>query len=109
MTMVVDESQGRDVLASAAASEPPAFAPPRIGATLGRYQILATLGHGAMATVFRARDSQLGRDVAIKVMGLVHATRGGAGERFRREAHAVAALKHPGIVEIYDFAEATEE
>lgn len=104
-------SQGPDVFASAAQSASPsgAFASPRIGTTLGRYEILATLGHGAMATVFRARDTQLGRDVAIKVMGLVHASRGGAGERFRREAHAVAALKHPGIVEIYDFAEATEE
>ena len=61
-----------------------------------------------MATVFRARDPQLGRDVAIKVMGMAHAARGGARERFRREAHAVAALKHPGIVEIYDFVDATE-
>lgn len=61
-----------------------------------------------MATVFRARDTQLGRDVAIKVMSMVHAARGGAGERFRREAHAVAALKHPAIVEIYDFVSATE-
>jgi eukaryotic-like serine/threonine-protein kinase len=85
-----------------------AFMPPKIGATLGRYQILATLGHGAMATVFRARDPQLGRDVALKVMGMMHAARGGATERFRREAHAVAALKHPGIVEIYDFVDATE-
>ena len=85
-----------------------AFASTKIGATLGRYQIVATLGHGAMATVFRARDPQLGRDVAVKVMGMAHAARGGAAERFRREAHAVAALKHPGIVEIYDFVDATE-
>jgi serine/threonine-protein kinase len=62
-----------------------------------------------MATVFRARDTQLGRDVAIKVMSMVHAARGGADERFRREAHAVAALKHPGIVEIYDLVTATED
>jgi serine/threonine-protein kinase len=62
-----------------------------------------------MATVFRARDTQLGRDVAIKVMGLMHAARGGASERFRREAHAVAALNHTGIVEIYDFVDATDE
>ena len=103
------ESQGSDLLASGADSAPAASAPPKIGAALGRYQILATLGHGAMATVFRARDSQLGRDVAIKVMGMMHAARGGAGERFRREAHAVAALKHPGIVEIYDFVDATDE
>jgi serine/threonine-protein kinase len=92
----------------AAAQSPGAFVQPKIGAALGRYQVLATLGHGAMATVFRARDPQLGRDVALKVMGMAHAGRGGAPERFRREAHAVAALKHPGIVEIYDFVEATE-
>ena len=85
-----------------------AFASPKIGATLGRYEIVGTLGHGAMATVFRARDTQLGRDVALKVMSMVHAARGGAGERFRREAHAVAALKHPAIVEIYDFVSATD-
>jgi len=96
----------RTTLPAAQASA--AFAPPKVGATLGRYQILSTLGHGAMATVFRARDPQLGRDVAVKVMGMAHATRGGASERFRREAHAVAALKHPGIVEIYDFVDATE-
>ena len=84
------------------------YVPPKIGANLGRYQILATLGHGAMATVFRARDPQLGRDVALKVMGMMHAARRGATERFRREAHAVAALKHPGIVEIYDFVDATD-
>jgi serine/threonine-protein kinase len=62
-----------------------------------------------MASVFRARDSQLGRDVAVKVMGMTIATRGEGAERFRREAHAVAALKHPGIVEIYDFVDATAE
>ncbi|HEY5283192.1 MAG TPA: serine/threonine-protein kinase, partial [Polyangia bacterium] len=84
-------------------------ASPKIGATLGRYEILAPIGHGAMATVFRARDTQLGRDVAVKVMSMVHSARGGASERFRREAHAVAALNHPGIVEIYDFVAATEQ
>jgi serine/threonine-protein kinase len=81
----------------------------KVGTTLGRYQLLATVGHGAMATVFRARDTQLGRDVAVKVMSMAHAARGGAAERFRREAHAVAALKHPGILEIYDFVSATDE
>jgi hypothetical protein len=85
-----------------------AVLPPKIGAQLGRYQIVATLGHGAMATVFRAHDPQLGRDVALKVMGMAHATRSGATERFRREAQAVATLRHPGIVEIYDFVDATE-
>ena len=80
-----------------------------MGTPLGRYLLLDVLGHGAMASVFRARDSQLGRDVAVKVMGMTVATRGEGAERFRREAHAVAALKHPGIVEIYDFVDATAE
>jgi serine/threonine-protein kinase len=80
-----------------------------VGTPLGRYLLLDVLGHGAMASVFRARDSQLGRDVAVKVMGMTIATRGEGAERFRREAHAVAALKHPGIVEIYDFVDATAE
>jgi hypothetical protein len=103
-------AQGPGETGAVASSSSPGgtFASPRIGATLGRYEITGTLGHGAMATVFRARDTQLGRDVAVKVMSMVHAARGGAGERFRREAHAVAALKHPAIVEIYDFVSATE-
>jgi hypothetical protein len=80
----------------------------RKGTTLGRYLIDEVLGHGAMATVFRARDGQLGRTVAIKVMNMAIAARTDAGERFRREAQAVAALRHPGIVEVHDFAAATE-
>ena len=80
----------------------------RKGTTLGRYVLDEVLGHGAMATVFRARDGQLGRTVAIKVMNLAIAARSDAGERFRREAQAVAALRHPGIVEVHDFAAASE-
>jgi hypothetical protein len=80
----------------------------RKGTKLGRYLLDDVLGHGAMATVFRARDGQLGRSVAIKVMNLAIAARSDAGERFRREAQAVAALKHPGIVEVHDFAAATD-
>jgi len=80
----------------------------RKGTKLGRYFIDEVLGHGAMATVFRARDAQLGRTVAIKVMNLAIAARTDAGERFRREAQAVAALRHPGIVEVHDFAAASE-
>jgi hypothetical protein len=78
-----------------------------VGLTLGRYLLGDVLGHGAMATVFRAHDRQLGRTVAIKVMNLAVAARSDAGERFRREAQAVAALHHPGIVEIHDFVAAS--
>ena len=81
---------------------------PRLGGRLGRYELLEVVGHGAMATVFRARDSQLGREVAVKVMSLAVAARAESAERFRREAQAVAAVKHPGIVEIFDFVAATD-
>jgi hypothetical protein len=74
---------------------------------LGRYQLVEVLGHGAMATVFRALDTQLGRQVAVKVMNLAVAARSDSAERFRREAQAVAAIKHPGIVEIFDFVAAS--
>src|SRR5687767_12272516 len=81
----------------------------RVGTRLGRYVLTEVLGQGAMATVFRARDEQLGRTVAIKVMSLAIAARSDAAARFRREAQTVAALKHPGIVEIHDFAAASAE
>jgi eukaryotic-like serine/threonine-protein kinase len=81
---------------------------PRLGGRLGRYELMEVVGHGAMATVFRARDSQLGREVAVKVMTLAVAARAESAERFRREAQAVAAVKHPGIVEIFDFVGPTE-
>jgi serine/threonine-protein kinase len=84
-------------------------ATPRKGGRLGRYDLGTVLGHGAMATVFRARDSNLQREVALKVMNLAMAARAESGERFRREAQAVAAVKHRGIVEIFDFVGATDD
>ncbi|HXI55048.1 MAG TPA: serine/threonine-protein kinase [Polyangia bacterium] len=75
-----------------------------IGKTLGRYRITAELGRGGMATVYRAFDPQLGRDVAVKVMHLTFTGRGDIERRFRREAQAVAAIKHESIVDIFDFA-----
>jgi len=75
-----------------------------VGKTLGRYRITGELGRGGMATVYRAFDPQLGRDVAIKVMHGTFTGRGDIEARFRREAHAVAAVKHGGIVEVFDFA-----
>jgi hypothetical protein len=75
-----------------------------VGKTLGRYRITAELGRGGMATVYRATDPQLGREVAIKVMHGAFAGRGDIERRFRREAQAVAAIRHQAIVSIYDFA-----
>ncbi len=74
-----------------------------LGKTLGRYEILDELGSGGMATVYRARDQELGRQVAIKMMHPHLAKRQEHAERFRREARAVAALRHRHIIEIYDF------
>jgi serine/threonine-protein kinase len=75
-----------------------------VGKTLGRYRISAELGRGGMATVYRAFDPQLARDVAIKVMHGAFTGRGDIERRFRREAQAVAALKHEAIVDVFDFA-----
>ncbi len=65
-----------------------------------RYEVIGTLGVGGMAHVFRARDSHLEREVALKVLR-PHLTESDS-ERFRREIRALARLNHPGIVSIYD-------
>jgi serine/threonine protein kinase len=66
------------------------------GDRLGPYEILAPIGAGGMGEVYRARDTRLGRDVAIKIS----AERFSA--RFEREARAIAALNHPYICTLYD-------
>src|SRR5664279_1537231 len=73
------------------------------GTRLGPYEILAPLGAGGMGEVYRARDSKLRRDVAIKVLSQSRAANPDALARFEREALAVAALSHPNILSIFDF------
>ncbi|HSP94053.1 MAG TPA: serine/threonine-protein kinase [Thermoanaerobaculia bacterium] len=72
------------------------------GTRLGPYQILSPLGAGGMGEVYRAKDSRLGRDVAIKVLPPKFAADPDRLLRFQQEAHAVAALSHPNIVALYD-------
>src|SRR5689334_12254886 len=73
------------------------------GSRLGPYEIVSRLGAGGMGEVFRARDSKLDRDVAIKVLPPQLADSATALARFEREAKAVAALAHPNILSIFDF------
>ncbi|HEX9149621.1 MAG TPA: serine/threonine-protein kinase, partial [Thermoanaerobaculia bacterium] len=72
------------------------------GSRLGPYEIVAPLGAGGMGEVYRARDTKLDRDVAIKVLPEKLAEDAAALARFEREAKAVAALSHPNILGIYD-------
>jgi hypothetical protein len=73
-----------------------------VGARLGRYEIREELGSGGMATVYRARDTDLRRDVALKVLFPHLSKRRDVVARFHREARAAAALDHPNIVRVYD-------
>ena len=75
------------------------------GTRLGPYEIVAAIGAGGMGEVYRAHDTRLRRDVAIKVLPetLAH---GSAWERFEREARAASALNHPNICAVYDVGEA---
>jgi eukaryotic-like serine/threonine-protein kinase len=68
----------------------------------GRYTLLAVLGAGGMATVWRARDEMLGRDVAVKVLSPQHAADPGFLARFEGEARHAAALSHPRLVTVFD-------
>ncbi len=77
-----------------------------IGHTLSHYRITAALGAGGMGEVYRATDTKLGRDVAIKVLPAEMATDAGRLERFQREAHLLAALNHPHIAAIHGLEEA---
>ncbi len=68
----------------------------------GRYALGEVLGAGGMATVYRARDEVLGREVAVKVLSPQYAADAGFLARFEREARHVAALSHPRIVTVFD-------
>ena len=74
------------------------------GLRLAQYEIVAPIASGGMGEVYRARDSRLDRDVAIKVMSDHVAADPGMRERFELEARAVAALSHPSILSIYELA-----
>src|ERR1039458_7784070 len=72
------------------------------GDKLGPYEIVAPIGAGGMGEVYRARDTRLGRDVALKILPADLANDPSRRARFEQEARAVAALNHPNIVAVYD-------
>jgi serine/threonine protein kinase len=76
--------------------------PVSAGEKLGPYEILAPLGAGGMGEVYRARDSRLGRDVAIKVLPASFAADPDRLRRFELEARATGMLNHPNILAVYD-------
>src|SRR6266567_2393615 len=73
-----------------------------VGRTLGHYKILESIGKGGMGEVYRARDTRLGRDVAIKVLPPAFSTDADRLRRFEQEARAASALNHPNILVIHD-------
>ncbi len=83
----------------------PVAAPP----DLVKYQLLDEIGHGGMATVYRALDVRLGREVAVKLIHPHLRENAEAAARFITEARAVAKLHHPGIVEIYDISDEDDD
>jgi serine/threonine protein kinase len=80
-----------------------------VGSRIGPYEVVERLGAGGMGVVFRARDSRLARDVAIKLLPPDTLHDASARARFRREALALASLSHPGIATLFDVLEVDGE
>src|SRR5688572_10312725 len=94
-------SDGPGKIAADRAAPPPATQFPP-GARLGAFEIIGPLGSGGMGDVYRARDTRLDREVAIKVLSRELADDPRSRERFEREARAVSRLTHPHICTLYD-------
>jgi hypothetical protein len=80
--------------------------PNLIGMHLGQYRIVAPLGRGGMAAVYRAHQPGVDRSVALKLVPLEQSTSAEFIQRFRREARVIASLEHPNILPVYDYGEA---
>jgi hypothetical protein len=75
-----------------------------IGTVLGgRYRLVELLGQGGMATIYRARDNELERDIAVKVLRPEYGGDPDFFARFRQEAQSAASLSHPGVVQVFDY------
>src|SRR5687767_15257856 len=71
----------------------------------GRYQVMARVGAGGMGEVYRAKDTVLGRTVALKMLPASMASQRGFVDRFKAEAQAAARVSHPNVVQVHDWGE----
>ena len=78
------------------------------GARLGPYEVISAIGKGGMGVVYRARDTKLDRDVALKVLPDLFARDPERLARFEREARVLASLNHPGIAQIFGLEESSD-
>src|SRR5689334_18233712 len=90
------------------AAHSPEFSNLTPGSRLGPYEILERIGSGGMGQVYRARDTRLGREVALKTVSMDAATEREAVLRFEQEARSASALNHTNIVTIYEFGNADD-
>jgi len=72
------------------------------GSRLGPYEVISPIGAGGMGEVYKARDTRLGREVAVKVLPADFAADAERRRRFEQEARAASALNHPNIVSVFD-------
>ena len=77
-----------------------------VGDSIGPYRVLGKIGEGGMGEVYRARDSKLNRDVALKVLPDAFSAEPDRLARFKREAQLIASLNHPNIAAIYGLEDA---
>src|SRR5881227_1757767 len=107
--LLPDRGLASSIVASAATPFPGTIMPQRMaltsGTKLGPYEIQSPIGAGGMGEVYRARDTRLSRDVAIKILPASFSADPDRLQRFAQESRAAAALNHPNILSIYDIGE----
>ena len=89
-------------------SSDPAIKGPRRSVRIGKYEVLSHIATGGMGAVYKARDTETGREVAVKVLSPEMASKQGMLERFRREAKHAQKLRHENIVTLHEFGEANK-